>query len=223
MTEGHLNADFSEAVVVHTSAEDWQSSPSPRVWRKRLDLSGPAECGRVTSIVRYDANSKFHPHVHPDGEEILVLDGVFSDQHGDYPAGSYLLNPEGFEHAPFSKEGCVLFVKLRQYPGSLRGQIAINMLKESWQDLGHGLSSLVLYEEDDFPERMTMMRMEEGAVFSVPPEAEGAEVFVLFGEMADGVDSFGTGDWLRWPTSSSRTFTATKAVTAYLKTGHLPR
>lgn len=223
MTEGHLNADFSEAVVVHTSAEDWQSSPSPRVWRKRLDLSGPAECGRVTSIVRYDANSKFHPHAHPDGEEILVLDGVFSDQHGDYPAGSYLLNPDGFEHAPFSREGCVLFVKLRQYPGSSRHQIAINMLQEPWQDLGHGLSSLTLYEENGFPEHMCMMRMEEGATFTVPSGRGGAEVFVLFGKMNDEADVFGTGDWLRWPTSASRTFTATKAVTAYLKTGHLPQ
>lgn len=222
MVEGHVNADFSERVVVHTSAEDWQASPSPRVWRKRLDLSGPQEAGRVTSIVRYDAHSKFHPHTHPDGEEILVLDGVFSDQHGDFPAGSYLLNPEGFEHAPFSEGGCVLFVKLRQYPGADREQVAINMLKESWQDLGHGLSSLTLYEDDKFPERMCMMRMEEGATFSVPKGRGGAEVFILFGEASDGQAEFRTGDWLRWPTAKSRTFTAKKAVTAYLKTGHLP-
>ena len=85
MTEEHLNADFTQSVVVHTTALEWQPSPSPRVWRKRLDLSGPAERGRVTSIVRYDANSKFHPHLHPDGEEILVLDGIFSDGQGDFP------------------------------------------------------------------------------------------------------------------------------------------
>ena len=221
MTE-HLNADFTQAVVVHTSAMEWQKSPSPRVWRKRLDLSGPAERGRVTSIVRYDANSKFHPHVHPDGEEILVLDGVFSDAHGDFPAGSYLLNPEGFEHAPFSTSGCVLFVKLKQYPGTTRQQIAINMLQQSWDDLGEGVSRLSLYDEEGHPEQMAMMRVEEGSTLTVEGGLKGAEMFILSGAFTDSAESYVTGDWLRWPTTEDRTFTADDAVTVYLKTGHLP-
>ena len=114
MADKTINADFSKRVVVHTAGVDWQASPSPSVWRKRLDLAGAAEASRVTSVVRYDPDSAFPEHPHPDGEEILVLDGVFSDGHGDYPAGSYLLNPEGFSHAPFSQNGCTLFVKLRQ-------------------------------------------------------------------------------------------------------------
>ncbi|MBC6439248.1 MAG: cupin domain-containing protein [Rhodospirillales bacterium] len=116
MTDG-LNDDLSVPVAINTAAMDWEPSPSPTVWRKRLDRVGPPESGRVTSVVRYDPGSRFHAHPHPDGEEILVLEGIFSDQTGDYPAGSYLLNPEGFEHGPYSEEGCRLFVKLRQYPG----------------------------------------------------------------------------------------------------------
>ena len=88
-----LNADFSKPVTVHTAAVDWQASPSPTVWRKRLHLTGEAESGRVTSIVRYDADSAFPEHPHPDGEEILVLKGVFSDRHGDYPAGAFGFTP----------------------------------------------------------------------------------------------------------------------------------
>src|SRR3546814_6219955 len=80
-----------------TAAMDWQASPSPTVWRKRLDLVD-GEFSRVTSIVRYDPSSSFRAHGHPQGEEILVLDGVFSDEHGDYPAGTFLLNPAGFRH-----------------------------------------------------------------------------------------------------------------------------
>ena len=121
-----FNDELCKAAVVHTATVEWEASPSPTVWRKRLDLAGNAETSRGTSVVRYDADSVFASHPHPDGEEILVLDGVFSDEHGDYPAGSYLLNPEGFEHAPFSKPGCVLFVKLRQYPGLDRRQVAID-------------------------------------------------------------------------------------------------
>src|SRR5690348_18389476 len=93
-----IHGDLSVRVVVHTSSMAWNASPSSTVWRKRLHLVGPAESGQVTSVVRYQERSQFPPHPHPDGEEILVLAGVFSDEHGDWPAGSYLLNPEGFRH-----------------------------------------------------------------------------------------------------------------------------
>ena len=71
MSDG-LNKDFSERVVVRTEEMPWQASPSPKVWRKRLDLTGDAEASRVTSVVRYDPQSRFHSHPHPDGEEIFV-------------------------------------------------------------------------------------------------------------------------------------------------------
>ena len=78
---------------------DYQPCPSPNVWRKRLYLDGPAEAGIVTSIVRYEAGSKFPTHHHPDGEEIFVLDGVFSDEHGVYPSGTWQRNPPRSSHA----------------------------------------------------------------------------------------------------------------------------
>lgn len=46
-----------------------------------------------------------------------MLDGYFCDWRGDHGQGALLLNPEGFEHAPHSKDGCLIFVRLRQYPG----------------------------------------------------------------------------------------------------------
>ena len=128
-----LNADMMARAVVRSAEMDWQPSPSPRVWRKRLYLDGRAEDGIVTSIVRYDAGSAFTAHQLPGGEEIFVLDGVFSTEHGDYPAGTYLLNPEGTSHAPFSKEGCVLFVKLRQYGGQGRTQVEMSTDALEWQ------------------------------------------------------------------------------------------
>ena len=97
-----------------------------------LDRSG-GEVARATSIVRYAPGARFDRHVHGGGEEILVLEGVFSDESGDHPAGTYLRNPPGSAHAPFSREGCVLFVKLWQFtagdtaalrPGHPRGRVA---------------------------------------------------------------------------------------------------
>ena len=78
-----LNMDFSQRIVVDSLALPWQASPSPLVWRRQLERAG-GECARATSIVRYDPGARFPEHGHEFGEEIIVLDGVFSDQHGDH-------------------------------------------------------------------------------------------------------------------------------------------
>ncbi len=221
MSGERLNADFSQAVVIRTAQEEWQPSPSPTVWRKRLDLSGPAEAGRVTSVVKYDPGSAFHSHPHPDGEEILVLTGVFSDEHGDYPAGSYLLNPEGFDHAPFSRQGCTLFVKLRQYAGDDREKIAVDTRERSWAKIGSGVSEVTLYQTQNHPETVRLIRIEETQRFTVPGKVGGAEMLILKGAVEDSGGRYTTGDWLRWPAQSVRMFTACEPFEAYLKTGHL--
>ena len=87
-----VNADLAQRVVLDTEQMPWQPSPSGTVWRKPLYRHG-GEFGPVTSIVRYVPNGAFPEHAHPEGEEILVLDGVFSDERGDYPAGTFLMNP----------------------------------------------------------------------------------------------------------------------------------
>lgn len=109
-----LHMNFAERVVIETASQPWQASPMSGVWRKPL-ARAQAEAGHATSIVRYDAGSRFRAHTHPRGEEILVLEGVFSDEDGDYPAGSYLRNPAGSQHSPFSVGGCTLLVKLHQF------------------------------------------------------------------------------------------------------------
>ena len=115
-----LHADFSKRAQWDTNAMEWIASPAGGVELKMLDRIGE-EKARATSIVRYATNSGFPEHEHPMGEEFLVLEGVFSDEHGDYPAGTYIRNPDGTRHSPFSKDGCTILVKLRQFePGDDR-------------------------------------------------------------------------------------------------------
>jgi anti-sigma factor ChrR (cupin superfamily) len=104
------NGDLTARALMDTRNMPWSASPSDTVWRKRVHLVGPAESGQVTSVVRCDPGATFPEQAHPGGEEILILDGVFSDEHGDWPQGSYLLNPDGFRNAPFSRDGCAIFV-----------------------------------------------------------------------------------------------------------------
>jgi anti-sigma factor ChrR (cupin superfamily) len=216
-----LNTDFTRRVVMHTAEMDWQASPSPSVWRKRLDLMD-GEYSRVTSVVRYAAESSFHAHGHPAGEEILVLESVFSDEHGDYPAGSYLLNPKGFRHTPFSRAGCVLFVKLCQYGGDGRDKIAVDTRAEPWMAGNHsGLEVLPLYSALDWPETMCLERLAPGTVLPSEVVPGGKEIFVLEGQLDDEDGSYEAGAWLRLPPGSRHAPRSAEGCTYYVKRGHL--
>jgi anti-sigma factor ChrR (cupin superfamily) len=220
MTE--LNSDFSKAVIVRTSAVAWQASPAAGVWRKRLELLGAPESGRVTSIVRYEPGSRFPPHEHPDGEEILVLDGIFGDEHGSYPAGTYLLNPQGFSHAPRTDQGCVLFVKLRQYPGSEREHRVVDSNTADWQQSEtQGRALLPLYEDAVHRERMRLVRLAPGTRVAEHDHPGGEEVYILAGTLADAQGSYEQGTWLRFPDGSRHQPFSEQGCTLYVKTGHL--
>ncbi len=223
MTES-LNADFSKTVVLDTSAMAWQPSPSPTVWRKRLDLVGGGESGRVTSVVRYDAKASFPVHGHPEGEEILVLKGIFSDEHGDFPAGTYLLNPPGFRHAPFSRKGCTIFVKLRQYGGERREHVVVETATAKWAPGPvPGIDVLPLYRHERYPETMDLLHVSGGARLSHWACPGGAEIFVLDGTLVSDDGDHGAGSWLRLPDGAEWSLGSRgkKGCTLYAKRGHL--
>ena len=222
MTE-RLNADFARRVHLRTSEMAWQPSPAPGVERKRLELYGPVEQGRVTSMVRYAAGSRFPAHEHPEGEEILVLDGVFEDEHGRYPAGTFLLNPEGFRHAPGSGPGCTLFVKLRQYAGTDRHQVCIDARSRTFAP-GEvpGVGELVLYSQRGYPDLIRLLRFAPGSTGDPGPHPGGEEILVLEGALEDDDGCYRAGDWLRSPPGSRHVLRSPEGCLCYAKTGHLP-
>jgi anti-sigma factor ChrR (cupin superfamily) len=217
-----INADLSVRVAVDTARMEWTASPSRTVARKRVHLVGPAEEGQVTSIVRYDAGSTFPAHDHPDGEEIFVLEGVFSDERGDWPAGTYLLNPEGFRHAPFSRPGCVLFVKLRQFPGRNRRAVAIATSVLPWQrGAMAGIEVKPLYSQAGYTDSTRLERWAAGAELGRVSYPTGAELFVLDGEIEDETGRFGAGTWLRFPVGSRHEPATSAGCVLYIKEGGL--
>lgn len=222
MSNAELRTDFAQRVVVDTRSQPWEPSPSPSVWRKRLELLGAVESGRVTSVVRYDPDSSFSSHPHPDGEEFLVLDGVFSDEHGDFPAGTFVLNPEGVVHAPRSKPGCVLFVKLRQYPGLDRPQVTIDTTAGAWV-AGEGtcLEILPLYEDARYPERMRMLRLAPDGSEKRADHPGGQELFVVKGTLTDDFGVYEAGTWVRHPPGTTNVLSSQSGCEVYEKTRHL--
>jgi anti-sigma factor ChrR (cupin superfamily) len=202
----------------------WAPSPSGSVWRKRVHLVGAPESGQVTSVVRYEPGSRFPAHDHPEGEEILVLEGVFSDEHGHWPAGTFLLNPEGFRHAPFSEPGCVLFVKLRQFPGRDRRHVVLDTSKLAWEPSTTVVSVAhrVLYRQAGFSDVTRLERWQPGADLGTVSYEQGAEFFVLEGEFADEVGAYSQGWWLRLPTGSEHHPRSERGCTLYVKRAGLP-
>lgn len=221
MTED-LRADVTRLELVDTASMPWAPSPAAGVERKRLERSGPLEAGRVTSVVRYAPDSRFHAHPHPDGEEILVLEGVFSDERGDHPAGTYLLNPEGYSHAPYSDPGCVLLVKLRQYPGTSRTSVRVVLNEGAWEPyVAEGIERCVLYGEDDYPEQMHALRLSAGVTTPAVELPGGEEIFVLEGRCRDGEHELTTGTWLRHPPGSTSRLSTADGCLLYVKKNHL--
>lgn len=214
-----INGDLGKRVAADTAAMEWTPSPSRTVFRKRVHLVGPPESGQVTSVVRYEPGSTFHAHSHPDGEEIFVLEGVFSDEHGDWPAGTYLLNPEGFRHAPFSRDGCVLFVKLRQFPGREREHVALRTDALAWQPAAAGVAVRPLYVQAGFADTMRLERWSPGAALGSVVYPNGAELFVLEGSFRDADGEFARGAWLRLPPGAAHSPSTAEGCVLYIKEG----
>jgi anti-sigma factor ChrR (cupin superfamily) len=216
-----VNADFSERVVIRPDDYAWVPSPMPGVERMMLDRIGE-EVARATSLVRYAPNSQFSAHEHTGGEEFLVLEGVFADEHAEYPVGSYVRNPIGTSHTPrIGPEGCVIFVKLQQFEAEDQEQKAIDTRASSWSPgLVPGLSVLGLHEYGT--EHVALVRWAPNTEFKKHTHFGGEEIFVIDGKFQDEHGSYPAGSWLRNPHMSAHTpFTGDEGALIYVKVGHL--
>lgn len=216
----NLNSDFNARAAVHAARLDWTPSPIPGVDRRMLDRIGE-ELARATSIVRYAPHSHFSPHTHGGGEEFLVLDGVFQDEHGDYPPGTYVRNPPTSRHTPGSEPGCTLFVKLWQFDPDDRTPVRIDTSDLSFlpaPDLP-GIEFAVLY--DSAWELVLLERWAPGISIAVPIPA-GIELLVLDGGFTAGGEEFTQYSWLRLPAGSTlRAAAGPQGCRLWVKSGHL--
>jgi anti-sigma factor ChrR (cupin superfamily) len=191
-----LNDDLSRPVIVHAGRQDWVASPAAGVDRRMLFRIG-GEVARATSIVRYARGSAFPRHVHSGGEEILVLDGVFRDEHGDYAAGSYFRNPPGTSHVPASREGCTIFVRLWQF----RDGDDVQVVRQPGEgrnvtpQLG-ATTATVLF--DDGHETVRLENWTPGGCVTVEND-RGLEFLVLAGELRVGDERLEPQSWGRLP------------------------
>jgi len=215
-----LNTDFDAVAVVHAAQQPWQSSPIQGVRRRLLDRIGD-EVARATTIVDYAPGSQFSPHVHTGGEEFLVLDGVFQDEHGDFPAGSYIRNPPQSSHTPGSEPGCQIFVKLWQFDPADRKSLRIDTTARTYvpHATKAGVEVMPLYA--DSREDVRMERYAPGATVTIG-DAGGFELLVTSGGFSALDDQFSAQSWLRLPRGHQVTLTTgPDGAVLWVKSGHL--
>jgi anti-sigma factor ChrR (cupin superfamily) len=215
-----LYSDFTQRCVVDTSALDWQPSPTPGIERRMVERDG-GEVARASSVVRYAAGSTFPSHQHDLGEEILVLEGSFSDAHGEYGTGTYIKNPPGSAHSPSTITGCVLWVKLRHLDPADRQRVVVSTRQATWYPgMVKGLTVLPLSEFGT--QHTAMVRWAPQTFFSPHRHHGGEEIFVVDGVFEDEHGRYPTASWIRSPHLSQHQPFSREGCTILVKTGHLP-
>ena len=189
----NIHSDYSKRVVLNHHDLPWVASPSLGVERRMLDRQGD-ELAKATSIVRYQAGARFPSHTHEFGEEIFVLSGKFSDETGDYPAGTYIMNPPGSSHAPFSEHGCTLLVKLRHLGADQVEREIIDTNSAPWyQGMVPGLQVMPLMRQGS---GSTLVRWAPQTYFNPHQHYGGEEIFVVEGVFEDEHGRYPAGSWI---------------------------
>ena len=214
-----INADLDERAVVNSEELDWVATRMEGVERRMLERDG-AESGRATSIVRYEPGSHFDSHTHDGGEEFLVLDGVFSDETGDFGPGMYVRNPVGSNHRPFTRHGTTIFVKLWQMDPEDRDFVRVATTSADWlPGPADGLTVLPLHHFGT--EEIALVKWAPGTEFTRHAHPGGEEILVLDGVFDDEHGRYPKGTWIRNPPGSVHTPFSTEGALIYVKVGHL--
>lgn len=214
-----INADWSQRVVMDPNSMNWTDSPSSGVKRKMLERDGE-EVARATSLVRYAPDSHFSRHVHEQGEELFVLDGEFCDDTGHFGPGSYIRNPSGSAHAPWSRSGSTLFVKLRYFNQGDEARVVVHTHDEPWlPGMVPGLSVMPLH--DFRTEHTALVRWAPGTFFNPHRHQGGEEILVVEGVFEDEHGRYPAGSWIRSPHQSAHQPFSKEGCIILVKTGHL--
>jgi anti-sigma factor ChrR (cupin superfamily) len=215
----NIRTDFSQRVVVRPGDAEWTPSSHQGVDRLMLDRIG-GEVARATSFVRFAPGSAFPHHAHGGGEEIFVIDGGLEDEKGHYPAGTYLRDPVGSSHTPFSRDGCTLFVKLWQFAKDDSARVVIEDASRQWRDAAEGFALQPLHQ---FAGEITyLVRLAPGRTVDRYIDPRGEEILVLAGAFGDEQGTYAKGAWIRDPGGRLQSLVSDAGCTLFVKTGLRP-
>ena len=223
MKKKHLvqfNNDFEQLVALNTCELPWLPMSAEGVSRRVLE-EVDAVLLRTTSVFRYVKNTHLLSHTHDKGEEIIVLEGEYSDEFGVYSTGTYIKNPTATRHTSVTKSGCILFVKQGHLQKDDTERVVVHVQNSPWrQGMVAGLSVMPLSEFKG--EHSALVRWQPGTVFNAHRHWGGEEIYVLEGVFEDEFGRYPKGTWLRNPHMSQHAPFSREGCTIFVKVGHLP-
>jgi len=102
---------FSKEDIAHVVTR-----PQDRQWQNGIGslkvLGLHAHNTESSALVAWPKNEVFQSHNHMGGEEIVVISGRFIDEHGEYPAGTWIRSPHMSKHFPRVEEETLIYVKV---------------------------------------------------------------------------------------------------------------
>lgn len=214
-----INSDISKRVAIQQSTLPWIATPLAGIQIRTLEDGGEATA-RATAIVKCAPGSRIVDCTRELGEEIMVLDGVLTDEFGSYGKGSYVKSPPGSDHACESASGCLLFVKRHPLESGDDWRIVVDTATMPWyQGLVDGLSVMPLSESGT--QHTALVRWAPGTRFNPHRHYGGEEIYVLDGVFEDEHGRYPAGSWLRSPHLSAHCPFSIEGCTIFVKVGHL--
>ena len=220
-----LRSDFALREVVDTHTLAQEPAPIAGISRRVFERH-TAHGARTTSIVSYAAGqtdaaseSAAEPvSAQGIGEELLVLSGSFTDEHGSYCAGSYLRNPAG--GARRTDTGCVLFEKRGYLDPHDQARVVVDTRSGNWHPgMYAGLQNMLLAAVG--PERTVLVRWAPGTRIDPHTHATVEETLVLEGELEDEFGCYPAGTWFRVPRGSTHAPYSPRGALILIKVGHI--
>lgn len=101
---------MTDPIALASFMESWQDLPF-EPFRDGVEVHYIKHGAPSVAILRYAPGARVPLHLHTGLETILVLDGVQSDERGDYGKGALVLNPEGTKHQVWSDGGCAVLIQ----------------------------------------------------------------------------------------------------------------
>ncbi|VAW52289.1 hypothetical protein MNBD_GAMMA05-155 [hydrothermal vent metagenome] len=211
-----INADFNVPVSVETKISEWQVSSITGKKKCFERIEKNRSC--LTMLVQLPAGRSFKKFGHNWGVEFFVLSGFFSDSDRDYNAGCYMRNLAGTYHDVFTRDGCIVLLKLGWFQPLDRKRIVIESKNSEarWLTVSEpGISRLVLHHFSE--ESVDLYRIRSECWLTFRHKKHGLELFVCEGTITVKGKCYEVGDWLRYPAGSRVKVSAIGDVCLYAK------
>ena len=220
-TEPEINAECDKLVIIRPDEMVWETTDQSGVSRIVLERVNNERLGRETYLIRLDPDTELAPETLNSRIEIFVVEGTFSDGHGEYEARTFIMNPPGTTYTAASRDGCTIYAKRLNGFEDDDQRVVTALSGAEWTPFGHRVAEVVPFYKHD--QRDVVARV--GKVFPNATIMEhdhpgGEEVLILDGVFIDQFGDGVPGTWLRYPIGLAHApYTANEGALIYIRDG----